>query len=94
MPALSPSETQAALESLAAALDPPDYATTLVTGDGRVPHLTVASRHAAQLAEDVHVQDGWFWWSWAERIAPADNVTAAARKVAAVLRIIPEPARG
>jgi len=97
MPAPSPSDAtaaQAALEALAAAIDPRDHVTTLVTGTGRVPHLTVTSRHARELAEHVYAQDGWFWWSWAERIAPTADTTAAAAKVTSVLRTIPEPAHG
>lgn len=52
----------AALEHLAAALDPRDHATTLVTGHDRVPYLTVSSRHA-QLAEDIYADERSYWWS-------------------------------
>ncbi|HEY5985741.1 MAG TPA: hypothetical protein VIV12_05055 [Streptosporangiaceae bacterium] len=79
-----------ALERLAAELDPRAFATTLVAGEGKVPCLSVASRNAG-LAEDIYAQDGWFWWSWAERLTPVTEVSAAAAKVAAVLRLIPEP---
>jgi hypothetical protein len=40
------------------------------------------------------VADEWFWWSWAERIAPVSDVTTAAGKVATVLGAVPESARG
>jgi S-adenosyl methyltransferase len=80
-----------ALERLAAELDPGVFATTLVAGEGKVACLSVASRHAG-LAEDVCARDGWFWWSWAERLAPVTEVSAAAAKVAAVLRLLPGPA--
>jgi hypothetical protein len=83
----------AALEQLAAALSPLDFAAILVTGDSRVPHLHVTSRHA-QLGDDIYAQNGSFWWSWAERIGPLDDPLAAARKVAAVLRAAPEPSHG
>jgi hypothetical protein len=91
---MNPTEHTAAasaLECLAAELDPSAFATTLVAGQGRAPCLTVASRNA-QLAEHIYVQDGWFWWSWAERVAPVTEVSTAAAKVAGVLRLIPEPA--
>ena len=41
---------QTALERLAAALDPHDHITALVTSHDRTPHLTISSRHA-DLAE-------------------------------------------
>lgn len=54
---------QEALERLAALLGPSDYITALTTGHGRLPHLTVASRHAP-LTGDIYAQDEWYWWSW------------------------------
>jgi len=64
-----PAPSQAALETLAAALDPRDFATTLTTTPGRPPRLTVTSRHAA-LGDDVYADQQAFCWSWAEPIAP------------------------
>ncbi|HEY5985540.1 MAG TPA: hypothetical protein VIV12_04035 [Streptosporangiaceae bacterium] len=90
---MNPAEHMAAanaLERLAAELDPRLFATTLVAGENTVPCLRVAS-HTAQLAEDICARDGWFRWSWQERLAPLTEVSAAAAKVAAVLRLIPEP---
>jgi len=84
----------AALEQLAAALSPHDFAVTLVTGDARVPHLTITNRRYIQLSEGIYAQDGSFWWSWAERIGPADDPLAAAQKVTKVLRVEPEPSHG
>lgn len=84
---------RAALESLAAALDPRNFATTLVTGQGRPPRLTVTSRHAA-LAEDVCAQDGWLWWSWGERLAPFEDAPAAAGKIATALHAYRNPPIG
>lgn len=81
------------LEALADALDPRDFATTLVTGDGRVPHLHVTSRHA-QFGEDIYADTQYYWWSWAERIASTDSPQAAARKIAAVLYVPGQPAHG
>ena len=34
----------------------------------------------------------WFWWSWAERIAPADAVEEAADQVDRLLRVMEEAA--
>jgi hypothetical protein len=39
------------------------------------------------MAEDIMAQAGWFWWPWADRIAPAADVPAAAARVATVLRV-------
>lgn len=74
-----------ALERLATALDPARFVTTLITGTGRVPHLTVANRRYAQLAESIYAADNWYWWSWAERAAPFGDVEEAARRIAHVL---------
>lgn len=76
-----------ALETLAAELDPSALASTLVTRPGRQPCLAVASRHASRLAERIYAGNGWYWWSWSERISPVTDPTAAATKIAAVLRI-------
>ncbi|GEM_PF-2690375 len=81
----------AALEALAAALNPSDYRTSLVTGKGRMPYLTVTSRHASRLSEHIYANNGWYWWSWAEKFAVVDDVSAAAAKVAAVLRATAAP---
>lgn len=84
-----PSATDAevtALETLAAALNPDDVVTTLVSGEGRVPHLSVVSRHA-QIGEDIYAADGYFWWPWAERLVPLHDVPQAARKIAHVLGV-------
>jgi hypothetical protein len=88
-----PADARAALEALAAALDPGDYATTLTTGDGRPPYLTVTNRHA-QLGDDIYADHQAFWWSWAEQIAAVDDPAAAARKVTTVLRTAPAPTHG
>ncbi len=58
---------------------------------GRVPSLRVVNPAASMLAEDVYVgrsQDGlwWFWWPWAQRIAPGDQAATAAALIARVLR--------
>ena len=67
---------RAALEALDALLDPRWYITVLITGDGRIPCLTVSSRYA-RLTWDIHADDGWFW-SAEVKVAPfADPSTTA-----------------
>src|SRR5215472_15631500 len=85
-----PPGMQAALEALAAALDPRDYITTLTTGEHRAPRLTVTSRHA-QFGDDIYADSSSYWWSWAERIATVDDPVAAARKITSVLRAATGP---
>ncbi len=71
------------------------FVTTVLDGGGP-PCVRVVSRVTAQLSEKVYAataDDGslWFWWSWAERIAPIGHVEATADKVAHVLRLPPSP---
>ncbi len=61
-----------------------------MTPPGRIPSLHVVNPRLTQLAEDIYVgrsQDGlwWYWWPWAERIAPGDDAAGAAIQVAKVL---------
>jgi hypothetical protein len=81
----APASGPAALENLAAALGP-IFATTLVTGTGRPPRLTVINRRTCA-GEDIYADDGgWFLWPWAERIAATDDPLTAAHWVTAALR--------
>ncbi len=78
------------LEGLAAELAKHGLLTRLTIPAGRVPSLHVVNPAVSRLAEDVYVgrsQDGlwWFWWPWAERIAPGDQLAVAAEVVARVL---------
>jgi hypothetical protein len=75
------------LECLAAELPAEEYDTRLVITHGRPPHLHVRNLSAGVLAEDVLVEAGWFWYSFAERIAPVTEPAVAAGKVARVLRV-------
>jgi hypothetical protein len=63
----------------------------LTAPPGRKPRLHVVNPAASMLAEDVLVgrsQDGvwWYWWPWAQRIAPGDQAASAAEQIARVLR--------
>ena len=92
----SPRDTpapRAALVALAAALDPREFAATLTTRPGRQACLSVVSRHA-QIGDDISADHRAYYWSWAERIAPLTDPHAAARKISAVLRAVPEPTHG
>jgi hypothetical protein len=78
------------LESLAEALAQRGLRTRLMAPQGRIPSLHVVNPAASVLAEDIYAgrgQDGtwWFWWSWAERIAVADDVDLAASTIVRVL---------
>jgi hypothetical protein len=82
---------QAALERLADALDPGDFVTTLTTGSGRAPRLTVTRRHT-RIGEDIYADEEFFWWSRAEPIATIGHPAAAAGKVTSVLQAAPHTA--
>jgi hypothetical protein len=64
--------------------------TAQVTRTGSRGCVGVASQFVPQLSETVYAapaDDGtwWFWWSWADRIAPVGEVETAAFKIAYVL---------
>jgi hypothetical protein len=73
----SPTSSQEALECLAAALDPNEFVTSLSSGYGCRPYLTVTSRHAA-LGDNVYADATAYTWSWAEHIASTSHPHAAA----------------
>jgi len=76
------------LERLAAGLDGQAYAVSLVTGQGRRPHLHVTNRQATVLSENIYCDGQWYWWGWAERIAPVSELSAAVESVGRVLRAL------
>jgi hypothetical protein len=80
------------LESLGDALRNRGFAVRLMIPQGGPPSLHVVNPRASALAENILAEcaestDGgwWFWWSWAERIAPADDLDEAADRVTRVL---------
>lgn len=80
----APGGDPAALEQLATALGP-GFITTLVTGSGHRPRLSVISRDT-RAGEEVYAdENGWFWWPW-ERIAATSDPLAAAHHITAALR--------
>jgi hypothetical protein len=80
-----------ALDRLAAALDPREFATTLTTGPGRT-RLSVTSRHAA-IGDDIWADHRAYYYSWGEWIASVSDPSTAARMISSVLRAVPQPAR-
>jgi hypothetical protein len=75
----------AALADLAAALDPGDFKAAVVSLHVRVPYVQVTSRRSVRMTERIYATNGWFWWSWRERMTTLDDVASAAAKIAAVL---------
>lgn len=73
------------LERLAAGLNGNDYLATVTVVPGRRPCLRITNRHARALTENIYSDGEWFWWGWAERLAPITDVTTAASVVAKVL---------
>jgi hypothetical protein len=86
-----PDQIQAVyLEKLADELSHRGLEAWLMAPPGRRPSLYVVNPAARALEENVYVdrvKDGlwWFWWSWAERIAVADDVDQAAGTIVRVL---------
>ena len=86
-----PDQIQAVyLEKLADELSHRGLEAWLMAPPGRRPSLYVVNPAARALEENVYVacgRDGlwWFWWSWAERIAVADDVDLAAGTIVRVL---------
>ena len=83
---------RAALEALAAALDPGDFVTTLTAHHDRAACLAVTSRHAA-IGDDIWADHRAYYYSWGEWIASVSDPSTAARMISSVLRAVPQPAR-
>jgi len=69
-------EPEAALDLLAAELNGDDYAAGVVAHAGRRPFVHVRNRHACVRTENIYCGDGFYWFGWAERIAPVTDVAA------------------
>jgi hypothetical protein len=81
------------LERLAAGLDAQAYAVTLVTSGGSRPRLHVTSRGAKVLTESIYSDGEFFWWGWAERIAPVTDPRAAVAAIGRVLAVLCDSGR-
>ena len=77
------------LDDLAAELDQRGFtARVLVSGDKL--RMWVQNRSVSRLSDAVYAAPDrggawWLWWSWADQIAPIDDVSEAAFKIAYVL---------
>jgi hypothetical protein len=84
------------LEALAAELTRQGWTAQLHAPPGRIPSLSVTNPAATVLSDHViaaPARDGtWcYWWSWAQRIAPAAAPTRAAKMIIRVLRTADQP---
>ncbi len=80
------------LDKLAEELNNRGFEAWLMAPPGRVPSVYITNPGARALEENVYAdrcKDGlvWFWWSWAERIAVADDLDAAASAITRVLSV-------
>jgi len=77
------------LDDLVGELDVRGFAARVLM-DGGTLRVRVQNRAISQLSDTVYAApaaDGswWLWWSWADQLAPIDDVDAAAVKIAYVL---------
>jgi hypothetical protein len=77
------------LDDLAAELDRRGFSARVLASNGKL-RVWVQNRLVSQLSEAVYAApDGegawWLWWSWADQLAPIDDVDAVAVKIAHVL---------
>ncbi len=77
------------LNTLAVNLDNRGFGARVLATDGTL-RVWVENRSVPRLSEAVYAapaEDGswWLWWSWADQLAPIDDVDAAAFKIAYVL---------
>ncbi|MFG2004367.1 hypothetical protein ACGFNU_34935 [Spirillospora sp. NPDC048911] len=83
----------AALEDLSQALTRRGHLTMMVTAGGRprleVLHRTEPGRSGTIVCERDTDGEAWFWWTWADRIAPARELEQAAVLVDRSLRQAP-----
>jgi hypothetical protein len=90
----TPTETYtdelADLDKLAAELKTRGLLADIRTPHGRLPHLDVQNPRATVLTERVYAQADSYWFSWCERIAGCDQVTATANILVRILRTLGE----
>jgi hypothetical protein len=80
---------KAALEKLGTELKARDFLIHLSVPDGKLPFLTVRNPREGRLTEMILADGGFYWWSWADKVAPVSDVTGAANAVAQVLALEP-----
>ena len=74
------------LDDLAAELDRRGFAARVLAHGDKL-RIWVQNRSVSRLVHAAPDGDGawWLWWSWADQIAPIDDVSEAAFKIAYVL---------
>ena len=77
------------LQDLAANLSHRGFSAQMLTTDDRL-RLWAQHRSISRLSDTVYAapaEDGswWLWWSWADQLAPINDVDEAAVKIAYVL---------
>jgi hypothetical protein len=77
-----------ALEKLAVELGGRGFTTTITVPDGHLPYLTASNPEASALSETILASQGCYWWSWAERIGPVDDIAGVASRIAQVLAVV------
>lgn len=82
------------LERLSDLLRVKGFKTDLITPPNKRPYLHVRNPRAGALAENIVVAAGWYWYSWAERIAPINEVASAAEQISTVLRTADGDSKG
>lgn len=83
-----PAELVAALENLAAALDPREFTAVLITGPERRPCLTVA-HPLTYTTENIYADRSASWWPWVQPIAATSDPLTAAHRITAMLGAAP-----
>ena len=78
----------AALEDLAAKLDGDKFSVKVLDNTGKRACLRVSNRRAGALTEQFYYIDGWFRFSWGERVGTVDEIDHVAKVVTNVLRIL------
>ncbi len=79
------------LDRLAPHLAAVGFRATVQEPRGRLPYLDVRNPRSAAMSEKIYAQADWYFWSWAQRIAPCGQPAAAAAIIARVLRADAEP---
>ena len=78
-------DTRGDLGKLATELVARGYGTRLGDDPGG-PYLHVRNPRADIMTERIYIQGDYFTWSWGEPLARCDQISAAASRIASVLR--------
>jgi hypothetical protein len=87
----APDEVRARVEELADELNRRGLATTVLKTGGhqRHPCIRATNKSVTRMSEDIYAAPAegkwYFWWSWAETIAPVEEVEKVAVAISCVL---------